>query len=69
MQLIYGVAYYEVLLKFNGVQIMQAFDEEMEAVRQITNAVKEKNIEQAQMQVLPMIDELLKLRIVNKSIA
>ena len=48
---------------------MQAIDEEIEAVKQMADAVKEKKIEEAQMQVLPMIDELVKLRYVNKTIA
>jgi len=35
----------------------------------MADAVKEKKIEEAQLQVLPMIDDLLKLRFVNQAIA
>ena len=48
---------------------MQAIDEEIESVKQMADAVKEKKIEDAQMQILPMIDELVKLRYVNKTIS
>ena len=48
---------------------MQAIDEDIEAIKQMADTIKEQKIEAAQMQVLPMIDELLKLRFINKTIA
>ncbi len=64
-----GVVFFEVLLKFDGANNIQAIEEEIEAVKQMAEVVKERKIEEAQIQVLPIIDELLKLRFVNKTIA
>ena len=64
-----GLAFFEALFKFDGAQINQAIDEEIEAIKQMADTIKEQKIEEAQMQVLPMIDELLKLRFINKTIA
>ncbi len=36
-----GVAFYEALLKFDGSQIMQAIDSEIEAVKQMSEVEKE----------------------------
>ena len=38
-------------------------------VKQMADAVKENKVKEAQMQILPMIDELLKLRFVNQTLA
>ena len=67
--LIKGVAFYEALLKFDGSKILQEIEEEIEAVKQMANTVKERKIEEAQLMVLPIIDELLKLRFVSKTVA
>ena len=61
------MAFYEALLKFDGSKIMQAMEEEVDAVKQIADAEKDKKVQEAQMQIIPMIDELLKLRFVNQT--
>ncbi len=64
-----GVAFYEALLKFDGSEIMQAIEEEVEVVKQKADSEKERKVQEAQMQILPMIDELLKLRFINQTLA
>ena len=53
-----GVAFY-TLLKFNGNYIMQAIAEEIKLVTLLNDLVKESKIEEAQIQVLPIFNELL----------
>ena len=42
-----GLQFYEALLKFDGSQIMQAIDEEIEVVNQMADAEKEKKVKEA----------------------
>ena len=44
---------------------MQAIEQEIEEVKKMTEAEKERKVKEAQMEILPMIDELLKLRFIN----
>ncbi len=48
---------------------MQAIEQEIEEVKKMTDAEKERKVKEAQMEILPMIDELLKLRFINQTIA
>ena len=48
---------------------MLAIEEEIETFKQMTDEVKERKVKEAQMQILPMINELLKLRFVNQTLA
>ena len=64
-----GLAFYQALLKFDGSEIMQAIEEEVEVVKQKADSEKERKVQEAQMQILPMIDELLKLRFINQTLA
>ena len=63
-----GLAFYEKMLKLNGTKIMKAIEEEIETVKQMADEIKEKKVKEKQMQILPMIDELLKLRFINETI-
>jgi len=44
-----GVAFYEALLKFDGSEIMQAIEEELEAAKQMADTEKERKVQEAQM--------------------
>ena len=47
---------------------MKAIEEEIESVKQMADEIKERKVKETQMQILPMIDELLKLRFINETI-
>ena len=44
-----------------------AMEEEIETVKQIADVEKDWKVQEAQMQIIPIIDELLELRFVNQT--
>jgi hypothetical protein len=64
-----GVGFFEALLRFDAAKVLEAIEEEIKTVQEAAEAAKAKKAEEVQMQCLPLIDELLKLKYVNQTIA
>jgi len=60
-----GVSFFEGILKFDAEKVIKAVEEEIEAFQVIIDAAKTKKSEEVQMQLLPIIEELIKLQFVN----
>ena len=60
-----GAAFFEALLKFDAETVLAAIAEEIEAARVTLDAARAKRAEEVQLSCIPIVDELLKLPIIN----
>ena len=62
-----GVSFFEGLLKFDSGKVIRAVEDEIEALQAQIDAAKTKKDEEVQIQLIPIIDELMKLQFVNQT--
>jgi Zn-dependent M32 family carboxypeptidase len=64
-----GISFFEGILRFDAGKVIQAVEEEIEALQAKIETAKTKKSEELQMKLLPIIDELMKLQFVNQTLA